>query len=578
MTAAMIAEQLQRAAALQQAGQWADAKILYDQILEVHPGQFEALFWLGVMAAQAKNFDDALELIDRAITIRPENAAVRSNRGAVLMELGRWETALASYDQAVALKSDYAVAYSNRGNVLLRLKRPADALGSFERAIALKPDFAEAYCNRGNALKDLKEYEAALASCDRAIALRPDFAEAYSNRGIVERELGRLHEALASHDRAIAINPDHAEAHSNRGIVLQELGQLDAAILSLGRAIELKPDFAEGYYNRSVARLLGGDFERGWMDYEWRWKIEHGPAGGARRFAQPLWLGRESIADRTVLLHAEQGLGDTLQFCRYATLVADLGARVILEVQAPLAGLLADLHGVSQLVIQGQELPAFDFHCPLMSLPLVFKTSLASVPAQIPYLSSDANKRQFWKEKLGDGGNLRVGLVWSGGLRPNQPELWSVNNRRNIPLSKLASLKRQGIDFYSLQKGQPAESELAELTSQHWDGPNVIDFSDLLHDFTDTAALIDNLDLVISVDTSTAHLAGAMGKPVWILNRFDTCWRWLVEGSRSPWYPTLRLYRQRSPGDWDGVVRQVQADLSRFVGLGGIPNDNAYTV
>jgi hypothetical protein len=282
----------------------------------------------------------------------------------------------------------------------------------------------------------------------------------------------------------------------------------------------------------------------------------------------PLWLGKESIAGRTILIHAEQGLGDTVQFCRYAKLLAERGASVILEVQAPLLKLLEGAEGVSRLIASGSEWPPdIDYQCPLMSLPLAFATTLASIPADVPYLSSNPEKVSFWREKLGERQKLRVGLVWSGGFRPEQPELWAVNSRRNIPLSKLAPLVHPEIEFYSLQKGQPAESELAELRAGGWEGPELVDFTGLLTDFSDTAALIECLDLVISVDTSIVHVAGALAKPVWVLNRFDTCWRWLLQRSDSPWYPTLRLFRQERPGDWDGVVERARTELLRLVAV-----------
>ena len=278
-----------------------------------------------------------------------------------------------------------------------------------------------------------------------------------------------------------------------------------------------------------------------------------------------MWLGEESLQGKTVLLHSEQGLGDTIQFCRYAQMVSDLGARVILQVQRPLRLLMTSLQGVDQLLAEGDALPAFDFHCPLMSLPLAFKTELATVPAPVPYLKADPVKKLYWQEKLGTRHKLRVGLVWAGGFRPEQPELWGVNERRNIDLAKLAVLKNERIDFYSLQKGMPAEADPARLKAGGWDGPDLIDYTSELADFSDTAALIDNLDLVISVDTSTAHLAGALGKPVWILNRFDTCWRWLLDRSDSPWYPTARIYRQQQFGDWSSVVSAVNTELDAIM-------------
>ena len=275
-----------------------------------------------------------------------------------------------------------------------------------------------------------------------------------------------------------------------------------------------------------------------------------------------MWLGDGTLAGKTILLHCEQGLGDSLQFCRYTTLVARLGARVVLEVPPALRNLFAALDGVAELVVLGDPLPHFDCHCPLMSLPLAFGTTLTTIPADAPYLRADAAKVLRWRQRLGERRRPRVGLVWSGGFRPDQPELWAVNSRRNVPLSMLASLAGLALDFYSLQKGQPAEAELARLTASGWDGPHIADVSAELGDFSDTAALIEALDLVVSVDTSTAHLTGALGKPVWILNRFDTCWRWLLDRTDSPWYPTARLYRQPTAGDWGAVLAQVRADLA----------------
>jgi hypothetical protein len=259
-------------------------------------------------------------------------------------------------------------------------------------------------------------------------------------------------------------------------------------------------------------------------------------------------------------------LGDSIQFCRFVTQVAALGANVILEVPKALYRLFLSLNGVAHLVVQGDPLPPFDCVCPLLCLPLALKITLGEVRMTVPYLCPRAERVTYWREKLGARTRPRVGLVWSGGLRPDQPELKAVNERRNIPLTQLASLKHSGIEFYSLQKGQPAEGELAALRAARWDGPEILDHTQELADFEETAALIEQLDLVIAVDTSTAHLAGALGKPVWLLNRFDSCWRWLLERSDSPWYPSLRLYRQATRGDWEGVVRRVRTDLEELVG------------
>jgi hypothetical protein len=308
-----------------------------------------------------------------------------------------------------------------------------------------------------------------------------------------------------------------------------------------------------------------GNYPQGWADYEWRWKDQQGwIIKEKRNFPQPLWLGETSLAGKSILLQSEQGYGDTIQFCRYAPLVAALGARVMLEVPKALLGLLQSLEGVAQLMVHGEPLPPFDCYCPLLSLPLAMNTLLSDVPARVPYLKpSEAHSRR-WQNRLGDRRGPRVGLVWSGGFRPGRPELWSVNDRRNIPLAKFAALKHPGIEYYSLQKGQPAESELEELAAHDWDGPHIKDFTSEIDDFADAAGLIEQLDLVISVDTATAHLAGALGKPVWILNRYDTCWRWLLDRDDSPWYPTVRLYRQERPGDWESVLRRVSSDLQQM--------------
>jgi hypothetical protein len=302
-----------------------------------------------------------------------------------------------------------------------------------------------------------------------------------------------------------------------------------------------------------------GHFEHGWRLHEWRKKLPEPIA--ARSYSQHLWLGEEDIAGKILFIWPEQGFGDTIQFCRYAKLAEARGAKVVMSVQQPLRGLLQTISPTIQIIGPDEVPTDFDYHCPLMSLPLAFRTVLSNIPANIPYLKCDIEKSLFWKQKLGEKHKLRVGLVWSGGFRPNQPELWSVNNRRNIPLPKLSALNNPAIEFYSLQKGQPAESELGELMLSNWGGPHIADFANALSDFSDTAALVENLDLIISVDTSTAHLAGALGKPVWILNRFDSEWRWLLDRVDSPWYPSVRLYRQEKAGDWDTVVQRIKMDL-----------------
>ncbi len=589
---------LRQAVALHSQGQLARAKTLYEQVLRTEPRNFDALHLLGVIAAATGNPAAAASLIGRALDLKPASAIAHNNRGAALHAVGQWDAALACFEAALRLEANYPEPLYNRGNVFKDTRRWDAAVASYDRAIALRANYAEAHCNRGICLAEMRQWGPALASYDRALAINPRYAEAYYNRGNALCGLRRWRDALESYDRAIALKPGDCAAHANRAFALKELGEMAAALASCDAAVALNPKFMVGhanrasvlvsmnriedalasydaalaidpeaasiYVNRGMARLLAGDFARGWSDYEWRWKDHSGWIFKEKRdFAQPLWRGETALAGRTILLYSEQGYGDTLQFCRYAPLVAARGARVILEVPQALAGLLRTLADVAQVVVQGEPLPAFDCYCPLLSLPLAMNTTLSTIPAAIPYLKPGESHRRQWRERLGVARLPRVGLVWSGGHRPGRPELWSSNARRNVSLAMLSPLAQVPAEFYSLQVPQPSGSGAAGWATE-WDGPAMIDFTREIQDFADTAALIEQLDLVISVDTATAHLAGALGKPVWILNRFDSCWRWLRDRGDSPWYPTARLYRQERPGEWDSVVRRVHEDLQVF--------------
>ncbi len=575
----------------------AEALASYEKAIKLDPRSASAHYSRGNALCDLGQHSRAIACYDNAVALKADYVDAHYNRGNALLVLKQYTAAVASYDRAIALKSDHADAYYNRGNALVELKQYTAAVASYDEAIALKRDYREAWHNRGKALCELRQFDAAIASYDTAIAhganradaycdigfalqqldqldaalekfaqaisIQPAHAQAYTNQGVVFLQLNHLEAALEKFDRAISIDPTHAQAYTNQGVVFLRFNHLEAALASYDKAIALKPDFVPAYQNRGHTRLLAGDYTNGWADHEHRLKSELF-ISVRRDFRLPRWDGAGSIAGKTILLHSEQGLGDTLQFCRYTKLVADLGARVILEVQTPLQSLLGSLEGVAEVLPYGAALPEFDFHCSLMSLPFAFKTTLPTIPAQIPYLHADGTKVSYWREKVGEKRKPRVGLVWSGGFRPDHPELRFVNNRRNIPLKKLAQLYLPDVEFYTLQKGQPAESELADLSSDEWGGPKPLDYTNLLNDFSDTAALIESLDLIIAVDTSTAHLAAALGKPVWLLNRFDTCWRWLLDRTDSPWYPTIRIYRQPEAGDWDGVIETVKSDLSRF--------------
>jgi tetratricopeptide (TPR) repeat protein len=615
-----------------QAGRLAEAEKTYVQILTGQPDHFDSRQLLGAIFLQRGNYAEALRHIELALKRSPDNVFVLNNHGIALERLGRFQEAIANFDRAIALRPDYAEAHSNRGNALKALRRFDEALASYDRAIALRPDFANAYSNRGDALCELKRFPEALASCERAIALRPDFAEAHCHRGNALRHRKRLHEALASYDGALslrraypealsnrgaalhdllrfdealadyagalALRPEFAEAISNRGNALQELkrfeeaveeynraallkqnfaeaysncgnalrelGRFDEALASFDRAMAMAPDLGEAHFNAAICLLLTGDFDRGWKQYEWRWKTEQLTAA-KRNFAQPQWNGSDEIGAKTVLLHAEQGLGDTLQFCRYAPRVAARAARVIFEVPKPLVALMRTLAGGIEVVALGDPLPDFDLHSPLLSLPLAFNTDLATIPGDTPYLSPDAAKREAWRSRLGPHDKPRVGLVWAGDPRKQLPNAHLIDRQRSVTFDMVAPLfDITGCQFVSLQKGEDAVTQLRNSPLRH----RVIDWSDEFQDFSDTAALIDNLDLVIAVDTSVAHLAGALGKPLWLLNRYNTCWRWLLDRDDSPWYPTARIFRQNETRNWDPVIARVRDALRDHAGGG----------
>jgi len=475
------------------AGRLAEAERLYRQALALDPGHADSLNLLGVLAQQSGRTGLALDLLGQAIARDPAVAGYHANLGNMLGEAGR-------LDEAVA---------------------------SFGRALALDPTQPEAHSNLAHALAQLGRLDEAIACCRAALALRPGFAQALYNLGNLLWQAGRLEESVACCRQAVAALPGDAQAHAALGIALRQRGRLADAEASSRTAIALRPDLAEAHTNLAMVLIAQGDYPAGWREYEWRWRTPDF-APGLRHFAQPQWRG-EVGGGRTLLLHAEQGFGDTLQFCRYAMLAASRGFRVVLEVQAPLLRLLR-------------------------GLPLALGTTLATVPSALCYLRADAAQAASWRARLDalDRPGLRVGLVWAGNPRPLSPAAAAVDRRRSVPPAMLAPLVAvPGVHFVSLQKTGPAAPAAFGLT----------DCMAEVTDFADTAALVQNLDLVISVDTAVAHLAAALGRPVWLLDRFDHCWRWLAGRADSPWYPTLRVYRQPQPDDWASVVADVARDL-----------------
>jgi len=490
-----------------QSGRLDEAGQLYRRVLAIDPREANALHLLGVIACQQNRHEPAIDLIGQAIAINPADASYHANLGVALKETGRLDEAVAAY----------------------------------RRAIALRPDHPEAHNSLGNALAAQGRLDAAAGCYRRAIGLRPDYPEAHFNLGITLKEQGRVEDAAACYRTAIRYRPEYQEAHYNLGNVLRDQRRLDEALTHYRHAIAARPDFPDAHHNAALALLSRGQMQEGWEEFEWRWATAEFSAA-RRGFPCPRWRG-EAAAGRTLLIHAEQGFGDTLQFCRYAAAAAERGMRVVLEVQKPLVRLLRSLDGVDQVIARGDEPPEFDLHCPMLSLPL----AMGTIPAEAAYLRADPVLAAAWRTRLAAIEGLRVGLVWAG--KPSN----TADSRRSLDPRRLAPLfEPRGPRFFSLQKDGPAAPG------------DLIDVMGEMDDFADTAALIVNLDLVIAVDTAVAHLAAALGKKVWLLDRFDACWRWLTGRRDSPWYPTLRIYRQPRPGDWDAVLAEVAGDLRGF--------------
>jgi Flp pilus assembly protein TadD len=508
-----------RAVQLHKQGALREAEHLYRQVLAAEPSNAAALNFLGMLACQLGDLNAAGEFFRRAIHFRPQEYGFYNNLGLVYEGLGR----------------------------------PTDAVSCYQQALKLAPNTPEVLVGLGNALHALGRTDEAEAHLRQAIALRPGYAQAHNNLGSLRTWQGRPAEAMASLQEALRLQPNYVEAHNNLGYAFKELGRLDEAEAEFNEALRLAPEFADAHWNRAILWLLRGDTERGWPEYEWRW-----PAQGLapREFTQPRWDG-SPLEGRTILLHAEQGLGDTIQFIRFAPLVAERGGRVVVECQPPLARLLATAAGIDQVVPRGESLPAFDVHAPLLSVPGLLQTTLGTIPSGVPYLQVDPGLVQHWRRELESFEGRKIGIAWQGN------PAFRGDRQRSVPLSQFAPLAAvPGVQLISLQVGPALEqirgvanqSQVHDLTPRR--RPDV-------DGFQDTAAIMMNLDLVTSTDTSVPHLAGALGVPVWLALAHAADWRWLLDRGDSPWYPTMRLFRQDKPGDWPALFTAMAEELRR---------------
>lgn len=532
------------------AGDMDRAERNFRKALKAAPSHVGALNLLAIALMRMQRYAEAEPVIARAVKLDASSDTSFYNYGFVLKQLGKPQQALEQFDRALHLNAKSFEAWNNHGTCLNDLHRHDDALSSFDRALDINPKYTAALANRAKTLADLRRFDDALAAFDATLVLDAQLLFAHLGRGYVLGQLGRLAEARAAFDRAVALGPDVPDVWLERGKFLIEAGNDADARAALDKAAALRKDFADALWNGAFVRLLAGDYAEGWQLYEWRWKTSWS-APARRTFKSPLWLGDKDIAGKTLLVHAEQGLGDTIQFARYLPLLKARGCKLIVEVQPALLTLFKAQGLDAEIVARGEPLPPFDVQCPLLSLPLAFRTTLDTVPAGIPYLRADAARIDAWREKLATRNKPRVGLVWSGNAA------FLKDHQRRIPFAQIAQLLDDDHDWFAVQKDIRDEDRDALARD-----PRIIDLSGDLTDFTETAAALSQLDLVISIDTGVAHLAGAMGRPVWMLLAFNADFRWLRGRTDSPWYPTAKLFRQETPGDWRGVIARVTRNLA----------------
>lgn len=549
---------------LQTADRLSEAAAAFSRALEISPNYAAAHHNLGLIRRAQTRYPEAEASCRRALAINPQIPEAYNSLGVILKELDRLPAAAAAFSRALEISAHYAEAHHNLGLVLHLQSRYAEAEACYRRALELNPDSPDMHYNLGITLQALDRLPDAAAALERAIAISPQLAAAHNSLGLIRQLERRYTEAEACYRRALEARPDSAPALNNLGTTLKMLGRLPAAAAALRQALEISPQDAGAHKNLGMVQLLRGDLAGGWPEYEWRWKC---PGCQPRNFTQPPWDG-SPLGGRTILLYAEQGLGDTLQFIRYARLVQARGGRVLFECQAALQQILARTPGIDVLIPRGTKLPSFDVHSPLLSLPGLLGTTLDNIPCDVPYLFADPALVEYWRAELATIPGFKIGMAWQGS--PAAPLDWP----RSAKLANFAAVARlPGIQLISLQKGSGTE-QLADFREQF----SIIDFGERLDATTgpmmDTAAIMCGLDLVVTIDTSLLHLAGALGVPVWMATPFAPDWRWLLDREDSPWYPTLRLFRQPPSGDWSDVFERMAAALIPLVAARYPPCDS----
>jgi len=535
--------------ALRDAGRVDRAIEAYRRAIALDPHLADAHNNLGVALNQKRRHEEAAAAFERAVSLRPDFVAAYGNLGEALRSAGKFDQAVTACRKAVALDSQNAQAHGNLGTALAAAGRPAEALAVLTRALDLNPLFAPAHNTLGTVFLEQKRFKQAADCFRRALAMAARFPEAQYNLGRVFVETQSWDEAREAHARAIELRADYFDAHRSLGASLRELGRSGEALECFQHAAELRPDRAEARFDVGYMHLLRGNYERGWTGYEARWEMADRAQG--QTFGQPRWDGCD-LAGRCILLWAEQGFGTLIQFVRFAPLVAARGGQAIVQCPVELRRLFQTCRGINQIIEIGKSLPEFDVQCALPSIAAVTGTTLAAIPSQVPYLSPDPSLVKGWESRISrEPGRLKIGLNWAGNPRQGDDRHRSFRLETMAPLAAVNQVR-----FFSLQKGIAAKDAQSPPS-----GLDIVDWTMELGDFADTAALMSHLDLVITSDTSVAHLAGALGKPVWVALKFAADWRWLEKREDSPWYPTMRLFRQPRRGDWPSVFTAMAAAL-----------------
>lgn len=582
-----VKEFLTQGVAAQKAKDWGKAKTFFRKALEIEPDNFDTLYLLGSLESKNQNYQVAEILFSKALAINPESAEALYRLGMIFYQVKNTKKAIAHFQKSIQLNPKLTDAYNYLGTIHLELKEYKQALNYFSELTKLAPNRPEGFNNCGFALHKLKHYEKACACFTQALKIQPQYIDAlnnlgmslaaqnkhadaaevykrvihqqpeyivaYNNLGNSLQRLNLMKEAVESYKKAIQLNPKYAGAYNNLGHALKELGDIELAKAHYKRAMLLEPLKTDGYFYHGLCDLLTGHYDEGWLSYEFRWHIDSiSEMAGKRKFTTPLWLGEESLTGKTILIYGEQGLGDILQFCRYAKLVANLGATVIVQAPSSLLPILRSVEGVHQAIGKTDPIPKIDYQCPVLSLPLAFQTTLDTIPAPAHYITAQPSKIEEWKDRLNGNGKKLVGVVWSGNSS------FTGDFKRSLTLEQfiLALPIDPSVQYVCLQQ-ELREADKKTIARY----PHLAFFGNQIKDFSDTAALVSLMDVVISSCTSVAHLSGAMGQKTWVLLSYVPDWRWLLHRSDSPWYPSATLYRQEKLGEWRDPLNKINSDL-----------------